>query len=96
MGVARNEADLSNALEEIEEIAMQTEEVKIEGKGAYNMPWHIWIDLLNMIEVSRMAAESARWREETRGAHFRFDHPEQNDSYGLVQYLSKPWFRWKT
>ena len=83
VGVARKEADLSNALEEIEEIAMQTEEVKIEGKGAYNMPWHLWIDLLNMIEVSRMAAESARWREETRGAHFRFDHPEQKDSYGL-------------
>ena len=30
-----------------------------------------------------MVAESAKWREETRGAHFRSDYPEQDDAFGL-------------
>ena len=83
VGVTRKEPDLSNAVKEMEEIAVQTEKIKIEGNRAYNMPWHVYIDLLNMVEVSRMVSESAKWREETRGAHFRIDYPEQNDAYGL-------------
>lgn len=83
VGVARKEPDLSTAAEEIQVIAAQTETIKIEGGRAYNMPWHIYIDLMNMIEVSGMVAASATWREETRGAHFRIDFPEQNDASGL-------------
>jgi succinate dehydrogenase / fumarate reductase flavoprotein subunit/fumarate reductase flavoprotein subunit len=41
------------------------------------------LDLLNMIDVSRMVASSALAREETRGAHSRADFPKQRDDYGL-------------
>jgi fumarate reductase flavoprotein subunit len=41
------------------------------------------LDLRNLLDVSRMVAVSARLREETRGAHFRQDFPEQRDDYGL-------------
>lgn len=89
VGIGRKEPDLSEADKEIEEIAAQTDQIKIAGSGAYNMPWHVYIDLLNMIEASRMVCESARLREETRGAHFRIDYPKQNDLYGLFNIFQQ-------
>ena len=41
------------------------------------------LDLLSMIDVSRMVVASSRAREETRRAHFRIDFPKQRDEYGL-------------
>jgi succinate dehydrogenase / fumarate reductase flavoprotein subunit/fumarate reductase flavoprotein subunit len=89
VGIGRKEPDLSEAVKEIEEIAAQTEQIRIANSGAYNMPWHVYIDLMNMIEVSRMVCESAKQREETRGAHFRIDYPEQNDAYGLFNIFQQ-------
>ena len=83
VGVARQASDLSSALERIREMVKLAGNVKVEGTVAYNMPWNIHIDLLNMIEVSGMVCDSAMLREETRGAHFRVDYPEQDDTAGL-------------
>ena len=64
--------------------------MRLEGIRPFNMPWNNFIDLLNMIDVSRMVAKSALQRDETRGAHFRLDYPEQNDAYGLFNiFLQK-------
>jgi L-aspartate oxidase len=38
----------------------------------------VW-ELLNMLTLSRLMAESARAREESRGTHFRSDFPETSD-----------------
>ncbi|MFZ7126302.1 MAG: L-aspartate oxidase [Desulfobacterales bacterium] len=79
VGVTRRESDLVEAIEEFESISDACESVYVEGHSAYNMPWQSYIDLLNMIDVSRMVAASALERKEQRGAHFRLDYPEQND-----------------
>ena len=89
VGLARTESDLSKALEKIQTIAERAETVRLTGIRAYNMPWNVHIDLLNMIDVSRMVAGSARLRDEKRGAHFRFDFPEQNDDYGLFNIFQR-------
>jgi succinate dehydrogenase/fumarate reductase flavoprotein subunit len=41
------------------------------------------LDLRSMIDVSRMVVASSQAREETRGAHFRMDFPQQNDEAGF-------------
>ena len=42
---------------------------------AFNLTWHDWLNLKNLIAVSRVIATSALAREDSRGAHFREDHP---------------------
>jgi succinate dehydrogenase / fumarate reductase flavoprotein subunit/fumarate reductase flavoprotein subunit len=87
VGVARNAADLKAALAEIESLADAWDQVKVTGGVAYNMMYSTALDLRSMIDVSRLVAASASLRDETRGAHFRQDFPEQRDDYGLFNIL---------
>ncbi|RJQ52504.1 MAG: FAD-binding protein [Desulfobacteraceae bacterium] len=89
VGVARNEKDLRVALDRIESVRLESERVGVSGVRAFNMLWNNYIDFLNMIEVSRMVAASALLREETRGAHFRTDFPNQDDKSGLYNLFLK-------
>jgi succinate dehydrogenase / fumarate reductase flavoprotein subunit/fumarate reductase flavoprotein subunit len=90
VGVARNGKDLQSAIDEIDAVAVEARKVRIEGVRIFNMLWNNYIDFLNMVDVSRMVASSALLREETRGAHFRTDFPEQNDETGFYNlYLQK-------
>ncbi len=89
VGVARTASDLSAAREEMATISTETSQVTISGNPGYNMSWNIYLDLLNMIDVSAVVTGSAQLREETRGAHFRQDFPEQNDEDGLFNVFLK-------
>jgi fumarate reductase flavoprotein subunit len=55
----------------------------------YNLAWHDWMNLNNLILVSRAICEAALVRENSRGAHYREDFPDAGDlatsSYSLVQ-----------
>ncbi|MFA5913639.1 MAG: FAD-binding protein [Burkholderiales bacterium] len=55
----------------------------------YNLAWHDWMNLNNLILVSRAICEAALVRENSRGAHYREDFPEAGDlatsTYSLVQ-----------
>jgi fumarate reductase flavoprotein subunit len=83
VGVVRREPDLSQALEEIEDIAAAVGQVSVGGGAAYNMMYNTFLDLQSMLDATRMIAFAARLREESRGAHYRLDFPEQRDDYGL-------------
>lgn len=82
-GIVRSGEGLLEASEEIESIHAGAEMVRAQGGRASNMVWNDWIGLLNMVDVSRMIIHSALLREESRGAHFREDYPQQDDHYGL-------------
>ncbi|MEE8352260.1 MAG: succinate dehydrogenase/fumarate reductase flavoprotein subunit, partial [Rhodospirillales bacterium] len=43
---------------------------------AYNLTWHDWMNLKNLILVSRAITAAAVAREDSRGAHYRSDFPE--------------------
>ena len=85
VGIARTEEKLQQAIDMIEKIRREALTVQLKGTGgrAYNMIWQDWIALFNMLDVSSMISASALQRQETRGAHFRLDYPEQDDGYGL-------------
>jgi fumarate reductase flavoprotein subunit len=82
-GIIRSGSGLQEAAVEIEAFAAEAERVGVPSARPYNMLWHDWIALLNMIDVSRVVIHSAVGREESRGAHYREDYPEQNNEYGL-------------
>lgn len=56
---------------------------------AFNVAWHDWLDLKNLIAVSRVIAMAALAREDSRGAHYREDFPQTSDlhesSYTVVR-----------
>ena len=46
---------------------------------AYNLTWHDWMNLANLIRVSQVITQAALAREDSRGAHFRADFPDTGD-----------------
>ena len=60
-----------------------------DGDRAFNLSWHDWLNLESLIAVSRVIAAAALAREDSRGAHFREDHPATSElatsSYVVVQ-----------
>ena len=46
---------------------------------AYNLSWHDWLNLGNLVAISRAIVRAAQAREDSRGAHFRADFPQAGD-----------------
>ena len=46
---------------------------------AFNLTWHDWLNLTNLVRVSRAIVRAAQTRENSRGAHYRADFPEAGD-----------------
>jgi len=44
---------------------------------AFNLTWQDWMNLSNLLLVSKTVVEAAIARENSRGAHYREDHPEE-------------------
>jgi fumarate reductase flavoprotein subunit len=45
----------------------------------YNLTWHDWLNLESLLTVSGAIRAAAEARAESRGAHFREDHPHTGD-----------------
>jgi fumarate reductase flavoprotein subunit len=43
------------------------------------MTWHDWLNLTNLVAVSRVIVRAATARENSRGAHYRADFPDPGD-----------------
>jgi succinate dehydrogenase flavoprotein subunit len=43
---------------------------------AFNLTWHDWLNLKSLVAVSRVIAQAAADRRDSRGAHFRSDFPD--------------------
>ena len=84
VGVVRNGQDMEDAIDFIGSIRSKAANVKVSGPRTYNMPWNTYIDFMNMLDVSYMAAASALARKESRAAHYRSDFPDQDDDNGLI------------
>ena len=54
----------------------------VSGNRDYNPGWHTALDLKNLLIVSEAITRAALLRKESRGAHFRDDHPEKDKGWG--------------
>jgi fumarate reductase flavoprotein subunit len=50
-----------------------------DGDRRYNLTWTDRLNLENLIQVSRTICAAAQARTDSRGAHFREDHPTTSD-----------------
>jgi fumarate reductase flavoprotein subunit len=77
VGIVRDAAGLAAARSELAELDAELDSQAIaDGNRAFNLTWHDWMNLKSLVSVSRVIAEAALARQDSRGAHFRSDFPE--------------------
>ena len=83
VGILRTAEGLQRALVTLAELDVQLSVTGVaDGDRAFNLSWHDWLNLKSLIAVSCVIATSALAREDSRGAHFREDHPHTGDLVG--------------
>jgi succinate dehydrogenase / fumarate reductase flavoprotein subunit len=81
VGIFRTDADLRQALVELEKLKTRAKNMHVEGSRLFNPGWHLSIDLRCMLTVSEACTHAALARTESRGAHSRLDFPKTEDEW---------------
>jgi fumarate reductase flavoprotein subunit len=77
VGIIRDASGLASAQDELAQL-----DAMLDGAGlgdtnrAFNLTWHDWLNLKSLVAVSRAITAAAAARTDSRGAHFRADHPQ--------------------
>ena len=78
VGVIRTKAGMTGALARLDEIETELMQTGIAGGTlAFNLTWHDWLNLRSLVEISRVITLAGLARENSRGAHYREDYPDQ-------------------
>ena len=87
--IARTEAGLLEGLEKIQELQGRAKKIKVGGDRCYNPGWHAARDVKFMLRTSEVIVRCALERKESRGAQWRLDFPEKDDSHwGKVNLIA--------
>jgi len=81
-GIVRDAASLARAARSLDALAQQLHGYALPSAArtrAFNLTWHDWLNLTNLVAVSRAIVRAAVARENSRGAHFRADFPEPGE-----------------
>jgi fumarate reductase (CoM/CoB) subunit A len=91
VGVLRNKAGLSAALEKLQEIRNEYKsEIRLrDSSSRFNNELVEALETSNMIETAEMVARAALMREESRGGHYREDFPKLDDKKWLKNIAVK-------
>jgi succinate dehydrogenase / fumarate reductase flavoprotein subunit len=82
VGIVRKGPEMEQALAEIARFRERASRVGVTGNREYNPGWHTALDLPNLLTVSEAVTLAALERQESRGAQFRDDFPEKDESFG--------------
>ena len=78
VGIVRDGGGLARADRRLQQLESALDETGLATRErAFNLTWHDWLNLKNLILVSRSICGAAAQRAESRGAHFRSDHPQR-------------------
>jgi fumarate reductase flavoprotein subunit len=80
VGVMRDGAGLARGLGVLRELRAELDHVGVaDGDRRFNPTWHDWLNLESLLAISEVVATAALARGDSRGAHYREDHPETGD-----------------
>ena len=80
VGISRTKESLQRALIKLDDLDRSLNQMGVgDLQRAYNLTWQDWMNLRNLILVSKSVTEAAIARENSRGAHYREDFPEPGD-----------------
>jgi succinate dehydrogenase / fumarate reductase flavoprotein subunit len=87
VGIVRNDADIKKALEGIAGLKQRAGHAAAGGNRDYNPGWHTALDLTSLLTCAEAIAMCALERKESRGGHFREDHPDKDPAYGGFNFV---------
>ncbi len=87
VGIVRNQGDMEEAVAGIAELRERAGRIAVHGNREYNPGWHTALDLGNLLTVSEAVARAGLQRTESRGAHFREDHPEKSEELAKFNHV---------
>lgn len=80
VGVMRTKAGMERGLTRIAGISDALMTVGVAGDDlAYNLTWHDWLNLRSLCDISEVITLAALARENSRGAHYREDFPDEGN-----------------
>ena len=89
LGIFRRESDLLYAREKLKGLKMRLRGVGLKQKVlSFNHELIHYLDLKGMLDLAEVIVEGALARKESRGSHFRVDHPNRDDEHWLRHTLA--------
>jgi succinate dehydrogenase / fumarate reductase flavoprotein subunit len=89
-GVVRTDQTLGRVLGTIAELRERYLRVGVEDKGkVYNTELLEAVELGFLLDLAEVTAVAARARTESRGGHYREDHPLRDDGYWMRHSLAR-------
>jgi len=82
-GLVRRREGLERARCRLDELTERAGQIAVDGPAQMNYAWQESLDIENQLTVAKALVAAALEREESRGAHFRSDFPDQNDDHWL-------------
>lgn len=80
VGILRDRPNLETALSELDALEDSLMRAGVaDSNRAFNLTWHDWLNMRSLIEISRVITLASLQRENSRGAHFREDHPGEGE-----------------
>ena len=80
VGILRDAPGLQQALARLQALDDELGRTGVaDGDRGFNLSWHDWLNLKNLVAISLAITSAALAREDSRGAHFREDHPHTGD-----------------
>ncbi|HKP30856.1 MAG TPA: fumarate reductase/succinate dehydrogenase flavoprotein subunit, partial [Gemmatimonadales bacterium] len=87
VGIVRQEDEMAKAREGLKKLRERARKVGAPGNREYNPGWHTALDLDNLLTVSEAVVISAMERKESRGGHFRDDHPDKKNEFAEFNHV---------
>ncbi len=80
VGILRSREGLEQGIARLGELRTALDASGIGGQDLrFNLSWHDWLNLDNLVTISEVICRAALSREDSRGAHFREDFPETGE-----------------
>ena len=90
VGIKRDKKNLQNVLDKVYKLKKQLSKMGVSDKEKkYNTNLIEFLEFKNMLELSEMILLSAISREESRGAHFRKDYPDEDETFARHTVMDK-------
>jgi len=90
VGISRDKTTLQNSLKIVKEYISQLPKMGVKDNSKiYNTNLIEFLEFKNMLELSRLVLKGAISREESRGAHFRSDFPQEDDKFKMHTIVDK-------
>ena len=80
IGILRTEQGIETGLGKVVQHRSELSRYGVADKDReFNLSWHDWINLQNMLDISMVIGKASLARADSRGAHYREDNPDTAD-----------------